>query len=112
MKWQLLGDWPVGQFLIPAGTIIDSEGNGRDLPLPPPFSKALDQSALDCLCLAHGEEAYHLLHYERGLVLPPKGYPPKNPLKASPPIDLDLAVNAVGKGRRAKELHQQRNPPH
>jgi hypothetical protein len=50
MKVQVTGGgWPVGQWLIPAGTILDAKDwtfNSTPLPwLPPPNMMALDQEA-------------------------------------------------------------------
>jgi hypothetical protein len=52
MKWQLGGDWPVGQFSIPADTVLTSVSgepphwNGITLTMPMPINAiALDNEA-------------------------------------------------------------------
>jgi hypothetical protein len=65
MRFELLEPWPVGQFLVPAGTIIDGKApqwRGMALPLPMPMdAKALDQDAADHLSMAYPFHL-HLLH--------------------------------------------------
>ena len=68
---QLLGDWPVGAWCVPAGTIIDAnDPQWRGIPLPrsmPMNAKALDQPAYDALAGWYGEDFWHLLHYAEGI---------------------------------------------
>jgi hypothetical protein len=70
MRFEMMTAWPVGQWLIPAGTVIDGNDpnwNGIPLPLPMPLSaRALDQSAADAL--AHWYPFhFHLLHCANGI---------------------------------------------
>ena len=76
-KFILMGDWPVGQFVVPAGAALDwhdPQWNGLPLPLPFPLeAKALDQEGLDLMCDAYGHggqgraDHTHLLHHVPGL---------------------------------------------
>jgi hypothetical protein len=80
----MLHDFHLGNAIAAGGTEVDwSQSPWCDVPIPLTV-RALSQVALDCLCLQHGEEAYHLLHYERGLRLPAKGFPPAAPGRAAP----------------------------
>jgi hypothetical protein len=59
LRFQLLGPWPVGQFCIPSGEIIDGAGEGdwnrlAQGRVPPIECVALDQEAYDLLVLHHG----------------------------------------------------------
>jgi hypothetical protein len=78
MRWQLAGDWPVGQFCIPAGTVLSSGAgeapiwNGIALPMPPPINAvALDEDAALQMCLWYEESAtiggWHHLHFAPGI---------------------------------------------
>lgn len=75
MRWQLLGDWPVSQFVIPSGTIIDldvsKEWNGTIIPLPMPLNaKCLDQAAYEQMVAWYEpltDDFLHLLQYARGI---------------------------------------------
>jgi hypothetical protein len=78
MRFFLMEPWPVGQFLIPAGTEIDGNApqwNGVALPLPMPMNaKALDQEAYDHLVESYSptnDNFLHLLHFAPGIK--PKG---------------------------------------
>jgi hypothetical protein len=78
MKFQLLGDWPVGQFCIPAETIIDGANplwNNIPLPLPMPLNaRCLDQEAYDAMVAWYSPQSdqfLHLLHFASGIK--PKG---------------------------------------
>ena len=75
MKWQLLGHWPVGQWLVPAGTIITDDlhwgATGIKFPVPLPINaRALNQSAYDQLCKWYGPDQWHLLSYDPHHVQP------------------------------------------
>ena len=56
MRFQLLGLWPIGQYTIPADTVIeviDGKANWNGVELRPPLpmnAKALDQSAYIAMC--------------------------------------------------------------
>jgi hypothetical protein len=78
MRWQLRGDWPVGQWCIPADTIIDGHNpinpfDRTPLPMPPPFATAvaLDDEAALAMCMAHEEHdtigGWHHLHFAPGI---------------------------------------------
>jgi hypothetical protein len=76
MKFFMMQPWPKGQFIVEAGTVIDGNDPlyaGVAMPLT---AKAMDQEALDALCVWHGEEQYRWLHYAPGLRLPRLGFPP------------------------------------
>jgi hypothetical protein len=68
MRFQLMGDWPASQFLIPAGTIIN--GNSPEwagVPMPM-NAKALDQEAADYLTTTYPHHL-HELHCAAGVTL-------------------------------------------
>jgi hypothetical protein len=74
LRWQLTGDWPVGQFLVPAGTVLsagDGEAptwNGIKLPLPMPLNAtALDEEGALQMCAWHGQELWHRLVFAAGV---------------------------------------------
>jgi hypothetical protein len=72
MRWMLAGPWPVGPTLIPGGTVIDSEGNGVTLPMPPPINAvALDEEAALAMAMAYDETntigGWHQLHFAPGI---------------------------------------------
>jgi hypothetical protein len=78
-RFELRSDWPVGQFIIPQGSVIDAEApswNGIGLPFPFPLeSKALNQSGYDQMVEWYSptsDQFLHLLHYGPGVV-PKKG---------------------------------------
>ena len=65
MKFQLMADWPVGQYLVPAGTLIDggNNPNWNNIPLPMPMplnAKALDQEGADHLSTTYPFRLYEL----------------------------------------------------
>jgi hypothetical protein len=72
MQWQLKGDWPVGQFCIPTGTVLSGtprvrdgalvEGpvwNGITLPMMPINAVALDMDAAVMMAKWYGQELWH-----------------------------------------------------
>jgi hypothetical protein len=75
MRWQLRGPWPVGQWCVPDGAIIDGANprwNNIALPLPLPLNViSLDQSAYDQMILWYSQrmtdDFLHLLHYGQGV---------------------------------------------
>jgi hypothetical protein len=71
MQFQLLGDWPCGQWLVPAGTILDGADprwNGIALPYAMPLNVlCLDQSAYDAMVAFYGIECNHLLYSAPGI---------------------------------------------
>jgi hypothetical protein len=71
MHFRLQGDWPVGQWCVPAGTFIDGNDpkwNGIALPLPMPMNAiALDQEAADVLADWYPHHL-HRLHCADGIV--------------------------------------------
>jgi hypothetical protein len=75
MRFQLLGEWPVGQYAIPASTVIeviDGRANwqGHKLPMPVPINAlALDAKAYEALCAAYPERLNEL-HFDRTVVKP------------------------------------------
>jgi hypothetical protein len=71
MRWQIGGGgWPVGQYLIPAGTIIigkPAKYNGVDLPFPMPIdAMPLDEEAA-LLSLSWYPELWHQLTFGAGV---------------------------------------------
>jgi len=68
MRWQLMGDWPVRQPLVPNGTVLEGNPpiiwNGQPLPMPPPLNAtALDQDAALAMAMAYHEDLWHQLHF-------------------------------------------------
>jgi hypothetical protein len=78
-RFLMLEDFHAGNITAEAGTVVDWADLFPDIP-PPITAKALSQDGLDTLCLCHGEEAYHLLHYDKRLRLPQRGFPPPAPI--------------------------------
>jgi hypothetical protein len=74
MRWMLVDHgWPVGQWYVPVGTVIDERmlWNGS-VALPPPMplnAWACDQEAYDQLC-AWYPELLHRLRYDPHNVRP------------------------------------------
>jgi len=82
--FQLLEPWLVGQFAIPAGTVLDGDDpqwNGIRLPFPFPLAsvRCLTQEAYAAHVAAHStilgdpDEFVHRLHYADGVVPKTKG---------------------------------------
>ena len=74
MRWQLAGDWPVGQFSIPAGTVLSSGAgeapiwNGVALPMPPPLNAVpLDAEAALLMLRSYDESLWHRLVFVHDL---------------------------------------------
>jgi hypothetical protein len=74
MKFQMLSDFHAGNISFAAGTIVDWLAV-RDIPVPWPTAKALDQEALDALAFYATEENFPKLQFAPGLKLPYLGYP-------------------------------------
>jgi hypothetical protein len=76
MRWQLDGDWPVGQWCIPVGTVLTGvardggelvvKWNEIELPMPPLNSAALDEEAA-LLMLKSYPDQWHRLHFGAGI---------------------------------------------
>jgi hypothetical protein len=70
MRWQLLGDWPVGQWLVPAGTVLEGTAptwNGIPLPMPMPLNAiSLDDEAALMMLKWYGDQ-WHRLHFGPGV---------------------------------------------
>lgn len=72
MRFEMMTAWPVGQWLVPAGTVIaivdgKADWNGIPLPLPMPLTaKALDQDAADALGRWYPYH-FHLLQCASGI---------------------------------------------
>ena len=78
MRWQLMGDWPVRQHLVPNGTVLEGNPpiiwNGQPLPMPPPLNAtALDQDAALAMAMAYHEDLWHKLHFAPDMSCPPFG---------------------------------------
>jgi hypothetical protein len=75
MRFQLLGHWPVGQWLVPAGTMITGPDfqwadTGIKLPQPLPINaRALDDAAWKQLCAWYPQQI-HMLSYDPTAVEP------------------------------------------
>jgi hypothetical protein len=74
MRWQLAGDWPIGQFCIPAGTVLSSGAgeapiwNGVALPMPMPInSAALDEEAALLMLQWYEPHDWYRLHFGPGI---------------------------------------------
>jgi len=79
MRWQLGGDWPVGQWLIPTGTILSAVArdgeiveppmwNGVTLPMPMPInSAALDEEAALLMLQWYEPHEWYRLHFGPGI---------------------------------------------
>jgi hypothetical protein len=74
MRWQLAGDWPIGQFSIPAGTVLSSGAgeapiwNGVALPMPPPLNAvALDEDAALLMLQWYEPHEWYRLHFGPGI---------------------------------------------
>ena len=67
-RWRLIGPWPVGAWLIPSGTVLDSADmrwSGMALPtLPPINARALDQEAYDILARVYSGQLGQLQYVE------------------------------------------------
>jgi hypothetical protein len=64
MKWQLGGDWPVGQFSIPVGTVITEAMKWNGIALTPPMpinAIALDKEAAQMMLGWYPEQQHRLL---------------------------------------------------
>ena len=80
MRWMLQGDWPVGQWCIPTGTVLtgvargDGElvepptWNGITLPMPMPLNAiALDEDAALMMLKWFGQDLWYRLHFDWSL---------------------------------------------
>jgi hypothetical protein len=77
MRWMLMGPWPVGAVLIPAGTVISDDGDPLAMPLsgvPTPLpivAKAMDPAAAEQMLHWHEEGntigGWHELHFADGI---------------------------------------------
>jgi hypothetical protein len=66
VKYQLLGAWPVGQFCIEAGTVIDLSGTDQWSQLvkglPPPLTAMpLDRYTWEWMKLLHPGETHQIV---------------------------------------------------
>jgi hypothetical protein len=66
MKYQLLGAWPINQFCIPAGTIIDLNGTDQWSQLaknrPPPLNAMpLDRYTWEWMKKLHRGETHQIV---------------------------------------------------
>ena len=79
MIWQLGGPWPVGQYCIPAGTILTgvpgAEGepvvkwSSVELPMPMPLNSAAMDEEAALLMLRWYPDQWYLLHFGPGVEL-------------------------------------------
>jgi hypothetical protein len=72
-RFQLAGPWPVGQYAIPGGTVLERDNftwNGIALPWPPPIdSIALNQSAYNDLIAAYPQHHHRIMtRHDAGIV--------------------------------------------
>ena len=107
MLWMLQGDWPVGQWCIPTGTVLtgvarDGElvepptWNGITLPMPMPLNAiALDEDAALMMLKWFDQDLWYRLHFDwsldrdaimaRALGRWPHGRPASGPQTTSAP---------------------------
>jgi hypothetical protein len=91
MRFQMLEPWHVANVHYEASAEVD----GHSLPWPiPPTVRCLDQEALDAMCFWMGEEAYHTIHFTKGLQLPNPRFPPDAPLRKIPPSEAEAEADA------------------
>ncbi len=73
MKFELMGDWPCGAMIVPAGTVLEwvppsvPQYRGVRLPATMPMNaRALDQTSANALADWHPHHN-HLLHCAKGI---------------------------------------------
>jgi hypothetical protein len=79
MRWQIGGTgWPVGQFMVPPGTVLTAVVSGGEivppvwnsvaLPMPPPIdASALDEQAALFMLKSYPEELWYRLVFDRSV---------------------------------------------
>ena len=107
MRWMLAGDWPVGQWCIPTGTVLTGVArdgklvepptwNGITLPMPMPLNAiALDEDAALMMLKWFDQDLWYRLHFDwsldrdaimaRALGRWPHGRPASGPQTTSAP---------------------------